>query len=143
MATIQQQIEVAADPALLRSSWSRFIQWAHTGPGHLVCDELACVDAVRSGLVDFVPAPPGRTIVIFRIEEAEGGPPPDELRRRIGHDLVVFKDYIERSGLISRRHTVTERAAFELESDRKGDRPRHKRLSSEDDTTFWRSHFPT
>ena len=33
MATIQQQIEVAADPALVRSTWARFIQWAHTGPG--------------------------------------------------------------------------------------------------------------
>ena len=74
MATIQQQIEVAADPALVRSTWAHFIQWAHTGPGHLVCDDLACVDAVRSGLVDFVPAANGRTTVIFRMEEVEGGP---------------------------------------------------------------------
>ena len=70
MATIQQQIEVAADPALVRSTWARFIQWAHTGPGHLVCDDLACVDAVRSGLVDFVPHGNGRTTVIFRMDEA-------------------------------------------------------------------------
>ena len=63
MATIQQQIEVAAEPALVSSNWGRFIQWAHTGPGHLVCDEVACVDAVRSGLVDFVPAAGGRTTV--------------------------------------------------------------------------------
>ena len=33
MATIHQQIEVAADPALVRSTWAHFIQWAHTGPG--------------------------------------------------------------------------------------------------------------
>jgi hypothetical protein len=143
MATIQQQIEVAADPALVRSTWRRFIEWAHTGPGHLVCSELACVDAVRVGLVDFVPAQFGRTTVIFRLEDEDGGPPPDELRRQIGHDLVVFKDYVERSGLIDRKPTPTEEAAFEVESDRKGDKPRHKRLSSEDDTTFWRSHFPT
>lgn len=143
MATIQQEIEVAEDPALVRSTWGRFIEWARTGPGHLVCDELACTDAVRSGLVDFVPAQFGRTTVIFRMEESESGPPADELRRQIGHDLVVFKDYIERSGLIDRKHTETEEAALEYESDRKGDKPRHKRLSSEDDTTFWRSHFPT
>jgi hypothetical protein len=143
MATIQQQIEVAADPTLVSSTWGRFIEWAHTGPGHLVCDELACVDAVRAGLVDFVPAQFGRTTVIFRLEEADGGPPPEELKRQIGHDLVVFKDYVERSGLIDRKPTVTEEAAYEVESDRKGDKPRHKRLSSEDDTTFWRSHFPT
>jgi hypothetical protein len=143
MATIQQQIDVTEDAAVVRSVWSRFIQWAHTGPGHLVCDELACVDAVRSGLVDFVPAGNGRTTVIFRMEEAEGGPPSDELKRQLGHDLVVFKDYVERSGLIDRKPTVTEEAAFEIEAGRKGDEPRHVRLSSENDTTFWRSHFPT
>ena len=143
MATIQQQIEVAAEPALVASNWGRFIQWAHTGPGHLVCNEVACVDAVRSGLVDFVPTANGRTTVIFRMELSEDGPAPEELQRQLGHDLVVFKDYIERSGLVDRKVTETERAAFEVESTRKGDKPRHARLSSEDDTTFWRSHFPT
>jgi hypothetical protein len=143
MPTIQQQIEVAADPALVRATWGRFIEWAHTGPGHLVCDELACVDAVRSGLVDFVPSQFGRTTVVFRMEEVEGGPSSEDLRRQIGHDLVVFKDYVERSGLVDRTPTTTEKAAFEVESGRKGDKPRHKRMSSEDDTTFWRSHFPT
>ena len=143
MATIQQQIEVAADPAFVRSTWSHFIQWAHTGPGHLVCDELACVDAVRSGLVDFVPTTTGRTTVIFRMDEAPGGPPPEELKRQLGHDLVVFKDYVERSGLVKRKPTAAEEVAFEIEADRKGDAPRHVRLSSEEDTTFWRSHFPT
>jgi hypothetical protein len=143
MATIQQQIEVAADPALVASNWGRFIQWAHTGPGHLVCDELACVDAVRSGLVDFVPAAGGRTTVIFRTEQPDSGPAPGELKRQLGHDLVVFKDYIERSGLVDRKVTETDKAAYEIESGRKGDKPRHTRLSSEADTTFWRSHFPT
>jgi hypothetical protein len=143
MATIQQQIEVAAEPALVASNWGRFIQWAHTGPGHLVCNDLACVDAVRSGLVDFVPAAGGRTTVVFRMEQPEDGPSPEELKRQLGHDLVVFKDYIERSGLVDRKVSDTDRAAFEIEADRKGDKPRHTRLSSEDDTTFWRSHFPT
>lgn len=143
MATIQQQIEVAADPAFVASNWARFIQWAHSGPGHLLCDELACVDAVRSGLVDFVPAGHGRTIVIFRMEEPENGPSVHDLKRQLGHDLIVFKDYIERSGLVDRGPTETEKAALEAESDRKGDKPRHTRLSSEDATTFWRHHFPT
>ena len=143
MATIQQQIEVAADPALVGSTWSRFIEWAHTGPGHLVCDDLACVDAVGAGLVDFVPTRNGRTTVIFRMDEAQDGPPPEEIRRQLGHDLVVFKDYVERSGLIQRKPTETEDSALETESSRKGDQPRHVRLSSEEDTTFWRSHFPT
>jgi len=143
MSTIQQQIEVAADPVLVGSTWGRFIQWAHTGPGHLLCDELACVDAVRSGLVDFVPAPNGRTTVIFRMQKEDESPPIDEIKRQLGHDLVAFKDYVERSGLIERKPTQTEETALEIEADRKGDRPRHLRLSSEEDTTFWRSHFPT
>ena len=143
MATIQQQIEVAADLGLVSSTWGRFIRWAHTGPGHLLCDELACVDAVRAGLVDFVPTHNGRTTVIFRMEEVQDGPPPEEIKRRLGHDLVAFKDYVERSGLFARKPTDEEETAFEIESDRKGDKPRHVRLSSEEDTTFWRSHFPT
>ena len=84
MATIQQQIEVAAEPALVASNWARFIQWAHTGPGHLVCDDLACVDAVRAGLVDFVPTANGRTTVIFRMDLPEEGPAPEELQRQLG-----------------------------------------------------------
>ncbi len=143
MATIQQQIEVAADRLLVGSAWARFIQWAHTGPGHLLCDDLACVDAIRSGLVDFVSTATGGTTVILRMEEVESGPPPEELRREIGHYLVVFKDYLERSGLVHRKPTETEKAAFEVEAGRRGDKPRHVRLSSEEDTTFWRSHFPT
>ncbi len=140
---IQQQIEVAADPAVVRSTWSRFVQWAHTGPGHLLCDDLACVDAVRAGLVDFVPAANGRTIVIFRMDELEAGPSPAELKRQLGHDLVVFKDYVERSGLVERKPTQVEEAAYEIEAGRKGDKPRHTRNSSEQDNTFWRTHFPT
>ena len=143
MATIHQQIELAAEPDLVSSIWDRFVHWAHTGPGRLVCDDLACVDAVRSGLVSFVAAANGRTTVIFRIDEVAEGPSPEELKRQLGHDLVVFKDYVERSGLIERKPSDAEEAALELESGRKGDPPRHVRLSSEDDTTFWRSHFPT
>jgi len=143
MAFIQQQIEVAADPAHVRSTWLHFVEWAHTGPGHLLCDDLACVDAVRAGLVDFVPAANGRTTVLFRMEEIENGIAPAEIKRQLGHDLVVFKDYVERSGLVRRKPTAAEEAAFEIEADRKGDPPRHVRLSSEGDTTFWRSHFPT
>ncbi|MBE0527597.1 MAG: hypothetical protein IH629_00125 [Thermoleophilia bacterium] len=143
MAGIHQQIVIAAEPDFVRTTWKRFIQWTHTGPGHLLCDELACVDAVRSGLVTFAPSPNGGTTVIFRIDEIVDGPSPEELKRRLGHDLVASKDYVERSGLVDRKPTETEDAAFEHEATRKGDAPRHVRLSSEEDTTFWRSHFPT
>jgi uncharacterized membrane protein len=143
MATIQQQIEVAADATLVRQTWSRFIQWVHTGPGRLACDELACVDAVRAGLVTFVPAPGGRTTVVFRLEEQAEGPSPTAVRRQLGHDLVVFKDYVEHRRSSGRSPSETDEAALEAEATRRGDRPRRMQPSSEGDTTFFSSHFPT
>jgi hypothetical protein len=143
MATIHQQIEVAAEPDLVSTAWDRFIHWVHTGPGHLACTELACVDAVRSGLVRFAPVKNGRTTVIFTMDESPGGPSSEELKRQLGRDLITFKDYVERSGLLKKKPTETEEAAFEFEAKRKGDPPRHVRLSGEADNTFWRSHFPT
>lgn len=143
MATIQQQIDVAADADHVRQTWSRFVQWAHTGPGRLACDELACVDAVRAGLVDFVPAPGGGTTVVFRLEEQDGGPSPLELRRHLGHDLVVFKDYVERRTPSGRGPSESEEVALETEAARRGDPPRHAQPSSESDATFFSSHFPT
>jgi hypothetical protein len=143
MATIQQQIEIAGHAEAVRQTWARFITWAHTGSGRLVCDEIACVDAVRSGLVDFVPAGDSRTTVIFRIEQPEVGPEATELRRQLGHDLVVFKDYVERGGLAARGPTQVEEIAAERESERRGDKPRHVRPSGESDSTFLHSHFPT
>jgi hypothetical protein len=143
MATIQQQIEVAAYPDDVRSIWKHFVEWAQTGQAHLLCDDLVCVDAVRSRLVEFVPTANGRTTVIFRMLSEDGGPRPDEVKRRLGHDLVVFKDYVERSGLAQRKPAETEEIAMERQADRDGDPPRHTQLSTEDDTTFWRHHFPT
>jgi hypothetical protein len=143
MATIQQQIDVAADPGDVRSSWEHFIQWAHTGQAHLLCGDLVCVDAIRSGLVEFKPAADGSTTVVFRILSEDNGISPEELKQKLGHDLVVFKDYVERSGLARRKPTEADEIALETESDRHGDPPRHTKLSSEDGTTFWRHHFPT
>jgi hypothetical protein len=143
MATIQQQIDVAGDAAVVRQTWSRFVLWARTGSGRLACDELACVDAVRAGLVDFVPAPDGRTTVVFRLEEQEDGPSPLELRRHLGHDLVVFKDYVERRAPLGHGHSEAEEVALQTEAARRGDPPRHAQPSREGDTTFFSSHFPT
>jgi hypothetical protein len=143
MATIQQQIEVAAHPDDIGPIWQHFAQWAQTGQAHLLCDDLVCVDAVRSRLVEFVPTANGRTIVIFRMLSEDGGLRPEDVKRRLGHDLVVFKDYAERSGLARRRPTTNDETANEAEASRKGDPPRHTQLSTEDATTFWRHHFPT
>lgn len=143
MTTIRQQIEIVADPGLVGSTWEQFVRWAHTGSGRLACDEIACVDAIRSGLVEFIPSREGATVVIFSVEEAEYGPSRDELSAELVHDLVVFKDYVERSGLAQRRPSVAEAAAIRVESGRRGDAPRLVRLSDESDSTFWQSHFRT
>ncbi len=143
MATIHQQIEVAEDPAYVRSTWSRFIEWVHTGPGHLLCDELACVDAVRSGLVSFTPAANGRTTVAVRMEQAVGGPSPEDLRRELGHDLVMFKDYVERSGKKLGKPTPLEEREMVAAQDRQQHRPATERQSERDESVAYTDHFPT
>lgn len=143
MAHIQQQIEVAAEPGVVRSTWDRFVQWARTGPGHLTCSELACVDAVRTGLVDFLPAQSGGTTVVFRLDAPADGPSKEELGRQLGHDLVVFKDYVERSGLADRTHAATGRAAAKASAEHEDRAPHHARISGEGETTFRHSHYPT
>ncbi len=142
MATIQKHIAVDAAPSAVGATWSRFIKWAHTGPGRLACDELACFDAVRAGLVRFDTSPSGGTLVVFSIEQMEGGPAADVLERHLGHDLVIFKDYVERGGVASGKPLPPEETVLELEADRHGDAPRHVRLSDESDSTFMISHFP-
>ncbi len=91
----------------------------------------------------FDPAPSGATLVVFSLESTEEGPSPELLERQIGHDLVIFKDYVERGGMASGVPTPEEEITLELEADRHGASPRHVRLSSEEDTTFKYSHFPT
>lgn len=143
MATIHQQIEVAADPAYVRSTWSRFIEWVHTGPGHLLCDQLACVDAVRSGLVRFAPAGNGGTTVAVDMERADGGPSPADLRRELGHDLVMFKDYVERSGRKLGKPTPLEEREMVAAQDRAQHRPAAERQSERDESVAYTDHFPT
>jgi hypothetical protein len=146
MTAIQSQIEVDATPSRVSSVWPHFVQWVLTGNRRLSCDEFACVNAVDSGNVDFEPIDDGlRSRVVFRLEVPgdEPGPSQDELERHVFHDLIVFKDYVERDGSDAGRPTADEAFVLEREADVQGSGPRHVHLSSEDDTTFWRSHFPT
>lgn len=143
MATISRQIEVDAAPPAVGAAWSRFIEWVHVGPSHLACDDLACVDAVRAGLVTLSSSPSGKTIVVFRLDAGSGEPAVDGLEDNMGHDLVMFKDYVEHQGMGAGRPTHDEAVVLERTAGQHGDAPRHVRLSSEEDTTFWRSHFPT
>jgi hypothetical protein len=145
MATIRREIEIQASPQDVGATWDRFVRRALSGQYRLVCGEFACVNAIHSGDVVFATTASGTTNVVFRLDlpADESGPSPDELAQHMTHDLIVFKDYIEREGLDAGHPTLEEDVLFEKEADARGDQPRHVRLSAENDTTFWRSHFPT
>jgi len=144
MTTIRREIEIEAAPADAQATWEHFIQWVLNGSRKLVCGEFACVSAVDSGNVSFEQGSTG-TKVAFQLEvpDDELAPARDDLERHITHDLLVFKDYIEQGGADGGKPTSAQEIVLEHDADRKGDRPRHVKLSAENDTTFWRSHFPT
>ena len=69
MPTVHRQIQVEASPSVALATWEHFVRWIMTGHQRLACDELACVDAVRAGLVSVEPADGGdRTTVSFNID---------------------------------------------------------------------------
>ena len=105
MSTVSRHIEVHAPPSVALATWSHFVRWVMNGRQRLACDELACVDAVRAGLVSFEPVDAGsRTDVIFNLEcDEENGPSREVLEQNVARDLVVFKDYIERGGQSGRQ----------------------------------------
>ena len=144
MGSIRREIRVGASPAEVEATWDHFIKWILNGGRRLVCDEFACVSAVQSGNVTFEPDDAG-TRVAFQLEVADDEPAPsrEDLERHITHDLLVFKDYIERGGMAAGKPTSVEGITLEHDAGQKGDKPPHHELSSESDTTFWRSHFPS
>jgi hypothetical protein len=143
MATIRRQIAVDAAPSVVAATWSRFIEWAHHGPSRLACDELACVDAVRAGLVSFEPSATGRTTVTFSIDPEPGGPAAELLGHQLGHDLVVFKDYMERSGNRVGKPTPREEREMVAAEGRREHRPNGETQSERDESIAYTDHFPT
>ncbi len=109
MSSIRCEIEVEAPLAEVRATWEHFVQWILNGSRRLVCDEFACVSAVQSGNVTFEPNS-GGTTVAFRLEvpDDEHAPSRGELRHHMIHDLLVFKDYLERGGMAAGKPTSVE-----------------------------------
>jgi len=146
MTTIRREIEVQASPRVVRATWDGFVHRALSGQYKLVCGEFACVNAVENGNVTFAPADGGATRVTFQLEvsaDDRAALPQDELAQRVTHDLIQFKDYMERGGNDAGQPTFEEDVLLEKEASAHGDKPRHVRLSAENDTNFRRSHFPT
>jgi hypothetical protein len=150
VSTIHRHIEVQAPPSVALATWSHFVRWVMTGHQRLACDELACVDAVRAGLVRFEPVEGGsRTDVSFNLEcDEEGGPSRAALERSLDRDLVVFKDYMERGdNWVGKPTRAERRAMIEDEGRHQGglvpEREVHGHVGAEDQSVNFRNHFPT
>ena len=142
MATISREIELQVSPHVAGDTWAVFLRRVISGQYKLVCSEFACLNAVDSGIVSFAPVGDNATRVTFQLDIPDDGPavPEDELARHMTHDLILFKDYVERHEAVP---SLEERIRLEKDADAHGDKPRHVTPSTENDTTFWRSHFPT
>ena len=144
MSTVRRHIEVEASPSVALATWSHFARWIMTGHQRLACDELACVDAVRAGLVAFEPADGGRTNVIFNLDyDEENGPSRAVLEQNVARDLVVFKDYIERGGNQVGKPTRAEKQAMVEDEERHNHEQLHRHIGAEDEPVAYGDHFPT
>ena len=70
MSTVNRHIEVEAPPSIALATWSHFVRSVMNGRQRLACDELACIDAVRAGLVAFAPVDGGGRTTVTRREAA-------------------------------------------------------------------------
>lgn len=139
MAVIRREIEIDAAPTAARDSWEYFLQWVRTSQHRLACDELACTDAVGTGVVRFEPAQAGRARVSVQIE-SDGGPAPDVVSQQIVHDLLVFKDYVEHH---RGDWAVRGDDASRLHDDERHNRPARQRLPEENPNSPTGSSFTT
>jgi hypothetical protein len=142
MRVIRHHLDVQAPLAVVEANWPHFVQWVLTGHEKLACDEFVCVDAVGGGHISFAPQAKKTTRVVFELTEQDGdleGLPLAEIDRRITHDLLVFKDYVERGGMTAKHPTRSEREALLTNPETREKRRRDSMSDSGDGTTsFWR-----
>ena len=145
MSTVRRHIEVEAPPSVALATWSHFVRWIMSGHQRLACDDLACVDAVRAGLVSFEPVGGGgRTTVIFKLDcDEECGPLRDELEQNVARDLVVFKDYIERGDNWVGKPTRAEQQAMIEDQERHSHEQLHRHIGAENELVSYQNHFPS
>jgi len=145
MSTVSRHIAVDATPSVALATWSHFVRWIMTGHQRLACDELACVDAVRAGLVSFESVDGGRrTNVIFNLDyDDENGPSRAVLEQNVARDLVVFKDYIERGGNQVGKSTRAEKQAMIEDEERHSHEQLHRRIGADDEAVSYQDHFPS
>jgi hypothetical protein len=98
MSVVRRTVTVDAPASDLRGDWAHFLDHVMTAREKVVCDALVCVDAVDKGVVSLEPTKLG-TLVTFAVDTPDEleAPGPDEIGQRLMHDLLVFKDYVERA----------------------------------------------
>lgn len=118
MATIRKSIAVPGVRGEIADAWARFIHSVLIGRRRLACDELACVDPVRSELVGFEDG--GNAVTRVNVTIPVGDDIPDHEMEQLGHkashDLVLFLDYVE-SGEYRRDHVPDAVAGASLKED--------------------------
>ncbi len=140
MTTISRDIHVDASPQQVREAWNPFIEEMLSGPMRLACDELACVDAIRSGLVTAELSGEGDTSVVVRLESGEAQGPADEtIGQRIMRDLILFKDFVEARGGTAR---PVRKAEAEEDARREHKPPGLHPVHADDDKATFAKHFP-
>lgn len=145
MGTVLREIEIEAPPSEVGGTWPHFTHWILTGHSKLACDEFACVSAVDTGNVAFEPVNGGgSTRVVFRLDVADESPGPtrEELEHHVTHDLLVFKDYVERGGAEVGRPSHVEVTAAHLSKGRKVDDASHEKAETSDKKTGAPHMFP-
>lgn len=126
MATLRRRIEVEAPPSVTEATWSHFIDAVRHGQHRLTCDDLVCVDAIRTGMISFAPGDGAHTVVEFAYEtDGETQPAAEIMEQDMARDLVVFKDYVERGGNDYGKATSNELREMQGREERK----RHQRHS--------------
>lgn len=128
MAIVHRELEIEAAPSITRTTWDHFLVWVRSAQHRLACDELACTDAVGTGAVRFEGGDHGGTRVVVEVE-SDGEPPADVVSQQVIHDLLVFKDYVER-GRSDGRSSARE-GRTRLHDDERRNEPAHLRLSVE------------
>jgi hypothetical protein len=140
MASISRDIHIDASPQQVREAWDPFIENMLTGPMRLACDELACTDAIRSGLLTVTPAAEGGTSVVVRLESGDAPGPADEtIGQRIMRDLILFKDFVEAGGGSTR---PVRKAEAEEDTRREHKPPGLHPVHADDDKATFAKHFP-
>ncbi len=97
MTAVRRSIEIPASHAETTEAWRHFLDSVLVGRRRLACDEVACVSATDSGVIEFDALAGDRTRVTLNVAvpEEQTGQERELLEHKASHDLVLFWSYID------------------------------------------------